>query len=82
MQCIEGDNGGLGDAELGEQGLRRRDLVGLPGDVDMGEHEGGIGGERTPRRITGPAVTNPRIRARSTVVFMIVPPALLSGGYA
>jgi hypothetical protein len=47
MQRIEGDNGALGDAEFGEQGLRRRDLVGLLGDVDMGEHEGGMGGERT-----------------------------------
>ena len=29
-----------------QQRLRRRDLVGLLGDVDMGEHEGGVGGER------------------------------------
>ena len=33
---------------------------------------------KTP--IPGPAVANPRIRARSTVVLMIVPPALLSCG--
>jgi hypothetical protein len=25
----------------------RRDLVGLLGDIDMGEHEGSVGGERT-----------------------------------
>jgi len=46
MQRVERDNGAGGDAEFGEQGLRRRDLVGLLGDVDMGEHEGGIGSER------------------------------------
>jgi hypothetical protein len=40
---IEGDDGAVGDPEFGQQRLRRRDLVGLVGDVDMGEHERGVG---------------------------------------
>ena len=46
MQGIERDAGAAGDAVFGEQRLGHRDLVGLPGDVDVGEHEGGVGGER------------------------------------
>jgi hypothetical protein len=36
-----------GDAEFGEQRLHRRDVAGLIVDVDVGEHEGGVDGERT-----------------------------------
>ncbi len=52
MQGIERDDGAGGDTKLRQQGPRRRDLVGLLGDVDMGEHEGGVGGEcaQQPRR--------------------------------
>ena len=46
VQRIEGDHGAGGDAEFGQQRLRCRDLVGFLGDVDMGEHERGVGGER------------------------------------
>ena len=46
MQRIERDDGAVGDAEFGEQGLRRRNLIGFLGDVDMSKDEGGIGGER------------------------------------
>jgi hypothetical protein len=34
-----------GDAELSEQGLHGRDLVGFVGNVDMGKHKSGVGGE-------------------------------------
>src|SRR4051794_22118941 len=40
------DDGAVGDAEFCEQRLCRRDLVGFLGDIDMGEHERRIGGER------------------------------------
>jgi hypothetical protein len=46
MQRIERDDGGVGDAEFSQQRLRCWDFVGLLGNVDMGEHEGGVGGER------------------------------------
>ena len=46
VQCIEGDDGASRDAEFGKKRLRRQDLVGLLGDFDMSEHEGGVGGER------------------------------------
>lgn len=45
MHRIERDDGAVSDTEFGEQGLSRRNLVGLLGDVDMCEHEGGVGGE-------------------------------------
>src|SRR3954466_16069478 len=35
----------MGDTEFGQQRLCRRDLVGLAVDLDMSEHEGGIGGK-------------------------------------
>src|SRR6201993_2085969 len=46
VQRIERDDGAIGDAEFGEQGLGRRNLIGFRGDVDMGKDEGGLGGER------------------------------------
>jgi len=46
VQCIERDDGVAGNAEFGQQGLRRRDLVGLLGDVDVRKHQRGVGGER------------------------------------
>jgi len=45
VQRIERDGGAAADAEFGQQRLRRRDLVGLFGDVDMSEHESGVGGK-------------------------------------
>jgi hypothetical protein len=36
---IECDDRAVRDAEFGQQRLRRRDLVGLLGDIDMGEYE-------------------------------------------
>ncbi len=58
VQRIEGDEGAAGNAGFGQQRLRRRDLVGLPGDarrtsrfdVDVGEHQRGVGGERAQHR--------------------------------
>jgi hypothetical protein len=44
VQRIERDEM-AGDAELSEQGLHGRDLVGFVGNVDMGKHKGGVGGE-------------------------------------
>src|ERR1700744_2146196 len=55
VQRIERDDGTVGDAEFGEQGLRRRNLIGFRGDVDMGKDEGGIGGERA-QHLGGSAV--------------------------
>ena len=46
VERIERDDGAVSNAELGEQRLRRRDFVGLLGDVDMREQQGGVGGER------------------------------------
>jgi hypothetical protein len=36
---IERDDRAVRDAKLGQQCLRRGDLVGLLGDIDMGEYE-------------------------------------------
>ena len=46
VQGVERDDGAGSEAEFGEQGLRGRDFVGSLGNVDMGEHERGVGGER------------------------------------
>ena len=46
MQRIKGDDCAGRKTEFSQQRLGRRDLVGLLGDIDMGEHEGGIDGER------------------------------------
>ena len=46
MQRVERDDGARGEAEFGQQRLRRRDLVGLLGNVHVGEHQRGVGGER------------------------------------
>jgi len=43
-QGIEGDET-RGQSEFGEQCLRRGDFVGLIVDLDMGEHQGGVGGQ-------------------------------------
>ena len=53
VQRIEGDNCAGRKTEFGQQRLGRRDLVGLLGDVDMGEHEGGIDGERAQHQRGG-----------------------------
>ncbi|WP_161884579.1 hypothetical protein, partial [Deinococcus alpinitundrae] len=45
MQGIEGDDCVLGDAHFGEQRLGGRDLAGFLTDVDMCEHQLGVGGE-------------------------------------
>jgi len=58
VQRIERDDGAVGDAEFGQQRLRRRDLVGLLGDVDVGEHQRGVGGERA-QHLGGRAVVEP-----------------------
>jgi len=44
MQGVEGDHGS-GNAEGGENSLRGRDLVGFLVDIEVGEHQGGLGGE-------------------------------------
>jgi hypothetical protein len=54
VQRIERDDGTGGDAEFGQQRLCRRDLVGFLGDIDMGEHEGGVGGEGAEQLGGGP----------------------------
>ena len=46
MEGIERDDAAVGDAELGEQRPRRRDFVGFLVDIDMGQHDGRVGGER------------------------------------
>ena len=46
VQRVERDDGAGRRAEFGQQRLRRRDFVGLLGDVDMREQQGGVGGER------------------------------------
>src|SRR3954451_17860454 len=46
VQRVEGDDRAMGDTEFGRERLCRRDLVGLAVDLDMSEHEGGIGGKR------------------------------------
>jgi hypothetical protein len=56
VQRIERDDGAGGNAEFRQQRLRRRDLVGLLCDVDMGEHEGGVGGERAQHLRRGAVV--------------------------
>jgi hypothetical protein len=56
VQCIKRDDGAAGDAEFGQQLLRRRDLIGFLSDVDMGEHDGGVGSERA-QHLGGGTVT-------------------------
>ena len=56
VQGIEGDDGTGSNTAFGQQHLCRRNLVGLVGNVDVGEHEGGIGGERA-QQLGGCAVT-------------------------
>ena len=46
MQCIKRDESAGRDTEFGEQCLSGGDLVGFLLDVDVGEHQGGVGGER------------------------------------
>ena len=46
MQRIERDQGAGGDTEFGEQRLRGWDFVGFRVDVDVGEHQSSVGGER------------------------------------
>jgi len=46
VQRIERDDDVAGNAQFGQQRLRRWDLVGLLGDVDVGEHQRGVSGER------------------------------------
>jgi hypothetical protein len=43
---IERDDGAGGDAEFSQQHLGYRNLVGFLGDVDMGEHESGVGWQK------------------------------------
>ena len=45
MHRIERDDGAGGDAEFSQQHLGCWNLVGFLGDVDMSEHEGGVGGK-------------------------------------
>ena len=45
MQGIEGDDCVLGDAQFGEQRLGGGDLAGFLADLDMSEHQLGVGGE-------------------------------------
>jgi hypothetical protein len=47
VQRIERDDGAARNAKFRQKRLRRRDLVGLLGDIDMGEHKRRVGGERT-----------------------------------
>src|SRR5271169_5161648 len=68
MQRIERDDGAVGDAEFGEQRLRCRDLVGLRGDVDMGEHQGGVGGERAQHLGGGTVIEAVEAAAQSLAV--------------
>ena len=56
VQCIERDDGAVGDAEFGQQRLGCRDLVGLLGDINVGEHGRGIGGERAQHLRRGTVV--------------------------
>ena len=53
MQRVERDDSARGEAGFGQQRLRRRDLVGLLGDVDVGEHRRGVGGERAQHLCCG-----------------------------
>jgi len=46
VQRVERGDGAISDAQFGQQRLSRRDLVGLFGDVDVGEHQRGVGSER------------------------------------
>ena len=54
------------------KGLRRRDLVGLLGDVDVGEHQRGVGGERA-QHLSGGAVVEPVKPLGSTLPRSVLP---------
>src|SRR3954452_3456747 len=45
VQGIERDETAAGQAKLGQKRLGSRDFVGLLSDIDMGEHERGVGRE-------------------------------------
>ena len=58
VQCIKRNDGARADAEFDQQRLRRRDLVRPLGDIDMGEHQRCVGGERA-EHLRGSAVVEP-----------------------
>jgi hypothetical protein len=43
---IEGDHGATGNARFRQKRLRRQDLAAVLGDIDMGEHQRRVGGQR------------------------------------
>lgn len=45
VQRIEGDNGVLSDTELGKQRLCGGDLIGFRIDIEVRQHEFGVGGK-------------------------------------
>jgi hypothetical protein len=53
---IERDDHAWGDPKLGQKRLSGRDLVGLLSDIDMGEHERGVGRERAEQLRRGAVV--------------------------
>ena len=58
VQGVERDDGAAGEAEFAQQRLRRRNLVGFPGDVGVGEHQCRVGGEGA-EHLGGGAVMEP-----------------------
>ncbi len=65
MQRVERDDGVAGDAQFGQQRLRRRDLVGPFGDVDVSEHKRGVGGKRAQHLRRGTVAELVKVRRTS-----------------
>ncbi len=56
VQRVKRDDDAGSKAEFGQKGLRCRDLVGPFGDVDVREHQRGVGGERAQHLCGGTVV--------------------------
>jgi len=56
VQRVQGDDGAWRQAEFGQQRLGCGNFVGLRGDVDMGQDQGGVGGQRAEDLDCGPVV--------------------------
>ncbi len=76
MHGIERDESAAGDAEFGEKRLCRWNFVGLLGDIDMRQHECGVGCEGA-QHLYGGAITE-LIKA-ATQCFTVERDAAFSG---
>lgn len=76
VERIERDDGAIADAEFGEQRLCCGDFIGFLGDIDMREHQCGVGRESAEHLRGGPVI---EIIEAATEGFAIESDAAVSG---